>query len=691
LRSAYDYTDAVAAVTGSMPGPYAEPYPLIRKMAANFGWDWGPTVVTAGIWRDIRLEAWSTARLATVQPLVTVTGPDQTEGRVEVRVTVERTDQGNQQPLTVALTIAGQTARADLAPGTTTATIVLDVGPVDLWWPHTHGPQHRYDLTVDLYHGTTLLDTWERAVGFRAIDLVTAPDQWGRSFTFTVAGQPTFIRGFNWIPNDPLVSRVTRADYRARLTDAQAAGANLIRVWGGGIYEDEAFYDVCDELGLMVWQDFLFACSAYPETPDLVAQVEAEARDNVVRLMPHPSLVIWNGNNENIWGYAEWGWPTILGDRPWGEQYYRDVLPRVVAELDPTRPYWPGSPDSDAPGLSPNDPSTGCFHSWVVWNQVDYTHYADSVPRFVSEFGWQAPATLATLRDGVGAEHLTLTDPVLLAHQKAEDGAAKLDRAVARHFRPARTLDEWLYLTQVVQARAIEFGLDHWRMHWPQCAGAIVWQLNDCWPSVSWAAVDVAGRRKPVWYAIRDAFAGRRIVLDPMNTDLGPALICLNDDPTPWAFDASVRRVDVDGTELAAWRQSAVVPPGSTSRLPLPPDLVRARTAAAELLVADVGALRRVATFVRDKEFAYVRPVADVTCERQDNDIVVRVKAQTLLRDALLQVDRLGDAAATDRGLVTLLPGEETTWRVTGWDRVPASSEVVFPLFTSVGDIEGIP
>ncbi|WP_286219292.1 hypothetical protein [Paraoerskovia sediminicola] len=294
-------------------------------------------------------------------------------------------------PLDVVVEVAGFEARivAPVHGGTVAAAVT--VPDVSVWWPRGHGEQPLYDVRVSLASGGVDLDSWVRRTGFRNVSLSTQDDDAGMSFVIAVNDQPVFVRGVNWIPDDCFVSRVGIDDYRERISQAAAANVNLLRIWGGGLYEKDELYDVCDEMGILVWQDFLFACAAYPETDDLVAEVEGEARDNVARLMPHPSLVLWNGNNENIWGFFDWGWQEPLDGKDWGLGYYTGVLPRVVAQTDPSRPYWPGSPYSGSLDIHPNDPDHGNHHSWEVWNRADYTSYAEDRPRFVSEFGYQAP------------------------------------------------------------------------------------------------------------------------------------------------------------------------------------------------------------------------------------------------------------------------------------------------------------
>ncbi|MGA4957668.1 glycoside hydrolase family 2 protein [Streptomyces lavendulocolor] len=693
FASAYDEAAAVRAVTGERPNVYPEPFQYIRKMACSFGWDWGPTVVTAGMWRPVRLEHWSTARIDRVRPLVTV---DDATGHVEVRLRVERTGSGAGRPLTARATVAGRDAEAVFTGDGT--VLRLEVPEPRLWWPRGHGGQPLYDLDVTLLDDGAVLDTWRRRIGFRTVEIDRTADAHGTGFTFVVNGVPVFARGVNWIPDDVLPSRVTPERYRARLAQAADANIDLVRVWGGGIYEDDAFYDACDELGLMVWQDFLFACAAYPEEQPLRGEVEAEARDNVVRLMPHPSLVLWNGNNENLWGFRDWDWEPGLAGDSWGEGYYLGLLPRIVAELDPTRPYTAGSPWSGSWDHHPNDTRHGTHHSWEVWNRQDYAEYRASVPRFVAEFGWQAPPALATLRRALPGEELAPDSPGMLHHQKAEDGNGKLNRGIARHFRlPEDDFDRWHYLAQVVQARAVGAGIEHWRAHWPLCAGTVVWQFNDCWPVSSWAAVDGDGRLKPLHHELRRVYADRLLTLLPGED--GPVLAVDNQSAEPWRTAVTLRLLDADGGAV----REAVVPVGaaarSVARTPVPEELRPAPGSSKEFLVADADGLRAVHFPVPDKEFAYpparydVRvedvPLPDGSDEPDGSDgpgrnsdgpdgrggaVDVVVTAHTLVRDLLLQADRLAPGAAADTGLLTLLPGEEARIRVTGCGGVEAAA-----------------
>ncbi|BCM70088.1 hypothetical protein EASAB2608_05422 [Streptomyces sp. EAS-AB2608] len=684
FASAYDEAAAVRAVTGERPNVYPEPSQYIRKMACNFGWDWGPTLVTAGIWRPVRLEHWSTARIAHVRPLVTVA---EGTGRVEVRLAIERTAQGRGRTLRAEARVAGARAEAELNGDE--AVLRLEVPDARLWWPRGYGEQPLYDLRLTLSDEEGgPLDTWHRRIGFRTVELDRSADEHGTGFTLVVNGVRIFARGVNWIPDDAFPSRVTPERYRTRLTRAAEANVDLVRVWGGGIYEDDAFYDACDELGLMVWQDFLFACAAYPEEQPLRGEIEAEACDNVVRLMPHPSLVLWNGNNENLWGFRDWEWEAPLAGDSWGEGYYLGLLPRIVAELDPTRPYTAGSPWSGSWDHHPNDPAHGTHHSWEVWNRQDYAEYRASVPRFVAEFGWQAPPALATLRRALPGERLAPDSPGMLHHQKAEDGNGKLDRGVARHFPlPEDDFDRWHYLTQLVQARAVAAGIEHWRSHWPVCAGTVVWQLNDCWPVTSWAAIDGDGRLKPLYHELRRVYADRLLTLQPGAGGL--VLAAVNQSAEPWRTTVTLRRTGADGTTVGEAALDVTADPRAVARIAVPEGLVPDERSAKEFLVADAweparpagagsgGGLRALHFPVPDKDFAYPRPRFDVTLEPvpgPGDRVDIVVSARTLVRDLLLQPDRLGPAAACDSGPQTLLPGERTRIRVHGCGTLTADA-----------------
>ncbi|WP_327638288.1 glycoside hydrolase family 2 protein [Kribbella sp. NBC_00482] len=664
--------EAERAKVGSWPHTNLHPYNELRKMAANFGWDWGPDVATAGIWRPIRIESWSGVRIDSVRPLA---GAD---GVLNTFVSLVWTDIAAEYA-TVTVAVGGTTQSATVKPGWDTVVVTNRVPAVDLWWPRGYGEQPLYDVTVTLAD-----DTWTGRVGFRDISMNVAPDNDGTPFVLSVNGKPIYVRGANWIPDDAFVTRLNADTYRTSIEDAVDAGMNLLRVWGGGIYESEDFYDVCDELGILVWQDFLFACAAYSEEEPLWSEVEAEAREAVTRLSRHASLAVWNGNNENIWGYVEWGWRVPLAGRPWGAGYYLDLLPKIVAELDPRTPYSPGSPYSFDQFIHPNDDRHATMHIWDVWNQVDYTTYRKYKPRFVSEFGFQGPPAWSTLTSVVHDSPLDPYGAQMLVHQKAFEGNLKLERGLGDHLPAWKDIDDWHWTTQLNQARAIAYGIEHFRSLFPLNTGAVVWQLNDNWPVVSWAAVDGHGIRKPLWYALKRVYADRLLTVQPRENAL--VVAAHNDTDVRWSTEMTVTRRSTAGDEVLARETFAVeIEARSAIVSELPESVAVASNPRAEYLeVRGADGVTAYWYFVEDTELQLAGNAYTATVTPTDDGYDVTVTATALAKDLALFPDRLDAAARVDSCLVTLSPGETHTFHVTG---AAAPEDVAVPVLRSANDL----
>ncbi|GAA3726504.1 beta-mannosidase [Spinactinospora alkalitolerans] len=664
FRSALEHAEEVERALGERAHAYPHPFNMVRKMACGFGWDWGPDLQTAGIWKPVRLERWRTARIAQARPLVTA--EEGGAGRVEVHVEIERADAD--AGLALRASVGGREARAAVAAGATGAVVVLDVPDVRLWWPAGYGDQPLYDLDVALVRADAsgaVLDSASRRIGFRTITVDTEPDEIGTPFTVVVNGTPIFVKGANWIPDDHFLTRITRRRLARRVDQAVGAHMNMLRVWGGGIYETEDFYDVCDERGVLVWQDFPLACASYPEEEPLRSEIEAEARENVARLASHASLALWNGGNENLWGFMDWGWRERLAGRTWGLGYYTELLPRIVAELDPTRFYAEGSPYS--PGfpldrMHPNDQDHGSRHEWRVWNEVDYTAYRDHVPRFCSEFGFQGPPTWATLTTWVHDDPMTPTSPGFLLHQKAEDGSGKLDRGLAPHLPAPETFEDWHWATQLNQARAVAFGIEHFRSWWPRTAGAIVWQLNDCWPVTSWAAVDGDERRKPLWYGLRHAYAPRLLTLQPGDGRL--ALVAVNDDDRPWTGPVRIERRTFGGAVLDTAKIELTVAPRSAARFALADSLLTPADPSKEVLVATSDDARVAHLFLEDLALDYDPHPLTAEAVAVPGGYRVDVRARSFARDVAVLADRVAPDAEVDDMLVSMQAGETRSFTV---------------------------
>ena len=499
---------------------------MVRKSPCNFGWDWGPKLVTCGIWRAISLVGFDTARIVGVQVLqhhrderVSLTvqaaaemadgGAMAAYGHAEGGETsatgnpVARGGTRSRLRAEVSISLAGKTVAGGVATlRSGKASVELEVPRPKLWWPAGMGEQPMYDVSVRLLDASGgELDAQTRRVGLRTIELIRSKDEHGESFYFRANGKAVFAKGANWIPADTFAPAVTAEHCRRLLSAAAAGNMNMIRIWGGGYYEDDAFYDCCDELGLLVWQDFMFANARYPlAEPAFRANVAAELTDNIRRLRHHPCLALWCGNNEIELVARRWDpsyWPEH-----W--KFFKGLLAMVVHREDPQRPYWPGSPH----GGEYNDPNQGDAHTWDVWHgRQPFEWYRGAMHRFCSEFGFQSFPEPRTVEGYTLPGDRNITSPIMELHQKNNAGNGLIMHYMLSWFRVPRDFDSMLWASQILQALAIESAVEHWRRNTPRCMGALYWQLNDCWPVASWSSIDYHGRWKALHYAARRFFA----------------------------------------------------------------------------------------------------------------------------------------------------------------------------------------
>lgn len=673
-----------SAALGARPHANHHPYNAIRKMACNFGWDWGPDVAGVGIWQPLAIESYSQVRLAAVRPLATWADD---HGQLDLQVDLEWLTDSSTASAELTAEIAGGTITESISVAHSSVALSISLDEVKAWWPAGHGEQNLYDLRVGLQCGEAA-DLWTGRVGFRTVSLSTAPDAIGNEFKIFVNGKEIYAKGANWIPDHAFVTTITAEDYRTALQEAVDAQMNLLRVWGGGLYESEHFYAACDELGLLVWQDFLFSCAAYAEEDPLRSEVEAEAREAITRLSQHASLAIWNGCNENIWGYVEWAWREPLAGQTWGEHYYLELLPRLVAELDPRAPYSPGSPFSYANWHHPNDERSGTMHIWTVWNLLDYSTYRNHQPRFVSEFGFQGPPAWSTLTSVVHDQPLDPYGQQMLVHQKAADGNLKLERGLGEHLPRWSNIDDWHWATQLNQARAIRFGIEHFRSLFPRNTGTVVWQLNDNWPVVSWAAVDSQGIRKPLWFALRDLYQDQLATIQPRDGVLN--LFVHNDSDEPWAAELTVHRRRSVGDEVLARELITIeVDARSATAVALPEEITQPQDPTAEYIQV-TGKLNTASYFVEDTtlQLAPMSEAAIIDVTRTAEGYQVAVTARSLIKDLALFPDRLDAKARVDSGLITLSAGESHTFQVTS-GALEDVALTASPVLRSVNDLVG--
>ncbi|MGO8950367.1 MAG: beta-mannosidase [Ktedonobacterales bacterium] len=487
----------------------------VRKAQYHYGWDFGPCLLTAGPWQPVWLEH-ASARIAEFNCPAKIS-EDLRHAQLPVRIAIEHPERLPLASLELTLYdpdghVLGETTFARL-DDTLQHTFLVE--RPELWWPHGYGSQSRYRLVAGMCHQGVVIEQRTLQLGLRRLQLLQedAPGEAGKSFRFEVNNTPIFCGGANWIPADMMLARVSADRYRAYLRQAVDAHMVMIRVWGGGIYETDIFYDICDELGLLVWQDFLFACGIYPAHETFLQSVRSEAECAIRRLRHHPSLALWCGNNEDYDIAGQQGRPL---SGPVTESFpariiYEELLPELCARLDPARPYWPGSPYA---GADSNDPDEGDRHVWNVWHRAlaPYQEYPKYGGRFVSEFGMVGLPSASAIGQMASPAERYPGSRALDFHFKADQGIRRLAVYLSENVPVPADIVRYTYATQLVQAEALAAALRGWRRQFQgprhyRCGGALLWQLNDFWPSISWSIIDAELFPKMAYYAVRRALA----------------------------------------------------------------------------------------------------------------------------------------------------------------------------------------
>ena len=479
---------------GTMRGNYA-----LRKAHCMFGWDWGPHLPDAGIWRPVSLLGVEGARLPSVQ-----VRQHHQHGRVKLSIQPEP-DYVTAQDITYTVELTGPQGQVEIFEGSP-AEILIE--HPQLWWPHGYGEQPLYTLKVTAFSQGKELDSWQRRIGLRTMTIAREKDEHGESFAHEVNGVKIFAMGADYIPEDNILSRVTPQRTRKLLEQCVAANFNCVRVWGGGYYPSDAFYDICDELGLVVWQDFMFACAVYNLTEDFAHNIRAEVIDNVKRLRHHASLGLWCGNNEMEMFVDQGEWVRTIKQKADYIRMYEYLIPEVLRKLDPDTFYWPASPSSGGGFDEPNDPARGDVHYWSVWHgQLPFSEYRKHQFRYLSEFGFESLPCLSTVKTFAQPEDWNLFSNVMERHQRCARGSMLILSYLQQMFLYPTRFETALYASQLLQGEAIRYGVEHFRRIRGVCMGAVYWQLNDCWPVASWASIDYTGRWKALHYYAKRFFA----------------------------------------------------------------------------------------------------------------------------------------------------------------------------------------
>ncbi|HEY0661721.1 MAG TPA: glycoside hydrolase family 2 protein [Lysobacter sp.] len=676
-------------LAGNYPSPHGdEPKDamttnFVRKPGYHYGWDWGPRYVTAGIWRAVRLESWDALRLADFHVQQRRIDAELAELAAEFEIEADRGG-----PVTLELQYrdpdgrpsARMMQRANLAPGHNELAVPLRIAKPRRWYPNGYGEQALYTFTARIVDGdgTRVAET-SRRTGLRSVELRRDRDRWGQGFAFVINGIPVFAKGANVIPFDSFPARVTPAQLRRVLESARDAHMNMLRNWGGGYYEDDAFFELADELGLMVWQDFMFGGGMQPGyDPAFRANVVAEARDNVRRLRDHPSIVLWCGNNEEETAWKDWGTgKKLTADDPvfaakvWDGyvQLFGRDLREVVAQEGGGVPYWSSSPSNDLAEKA-NDSNNGDKHYWEVWaGSKPIAQYLEETPRFMSEFGLQAWPAMRTIDSFAASAEQGIDAPVIRAHQKflAGDGNTRLLHYIRAEYGEPADFDDFVYLSQVMQAEGIGLAALHHRASRPRTMGSLYWQLNDVWPGASWSSIDYYGRWKPLQFHARRFFAP--LAVAALRKDGRTAVTLVSDRTEPAAGELRLRVLGFDGTVHRDERKPVTLAPLAATSVAEYGDAellgtaLPERTAAVFELLRDGDVVsRRIVYFAAAKDLELPDPGLRAELHRDGDDYRLDLSTQRLAREVWIDFGDL-DVEPSDNAL-SLLPGESVSLRV---------------------------
>ena len=533
-----------------------------RKAQFQYGWDWAPKLNTMGIWRPIKLQAWDNYHINNV----TITQHTLTDSIADLVVTIESEMEGNPSLEYTILVNDSLVYNRQKGNPLLPEIFTVQIRNPKRWWPHNLGEPHLYDVKIVVKDGDRILDSTSTKMGLRTIKLVTEKDSIGQSFYFKVNGIPVYAKGANYIPQHSFQDKVSKADYEKLLDAAVLANMNMLRVWGGGIYENDVFYELCDEKGIMVWQDFMFACAMYPSDVAFLENVKQEAIYNVKRLQNHPSIALWCGNNENSEGWHRWGWQDGRGDdekeKIWKGylKVFDSILPNAVRQFSEVD-YWESSPKFGRG--NPRYELEGDAHDWWVWHDgYPFEHFQEHVPRFMSEFGFQSFPSTEVAKFINQNETLNFDSEAFKNHQKHNRGFQLIHDYMERDFPVPSNPEDYIYMSQLLQAYGVCKGIEAQRRAKPKTMGSLYWQLNDCWPAVSWSSIDFFGNWKALHYQAKKAFDNVLITFEANNDQL--ELYLVNDTMTSISGSLETKIMDFNGEDLFFDKHEIVLKPNSS-------------------------------------------------------------------------------------------------------------------------------
>lgn len=647
-----------------------------RKAPFHYGWDWGPRLVTSGVWRHVRLAAWSGATIRDVYPATTAV--ENRQAKIAVQMEIDVMQDGEFE---VVVLINGEESHVHssgfLRSGINRLQFDFLLDEPRLWWPNGLGEAYLYDVEFRLYRQKVLMSAYRLKHGVRTLKLVQQPDETGRSFSFQINGIPVFMKGANMIPPEVLTPEATEETYQKLVASAADANMNMLRVWGGGIYGEDRFYELCSENGILVWQDFMFACAMQPPVDAHLENIRKEAEYNVRRLRNHACLALWCGNNEILYGWNCWGWQDMFKpefrDKLWEayQRIFHDILPGAVQAHDPKTPYWASSPSTY--DNQPPDRKSGDEHDWTVWfGQKPIASYWDNVPRFVSEWGLQSLPEMATIRAFAQDEDLSLNS-VVMRHrqrcrmdwlQKGFTGSDMIMWYQRQYFNSSDAFERQIYLSQLMQALAYKTAIEAHRTARPHCMGSLYWQLNDCWPAISWSSVDYFFRWKATHYAVRKAFAP--VIITAKHESGRLDVYVVSDKLQAFTARLKIEMMDFNGESIFIEEMEIKVSPNS-SELALILDIDRflENDHAAERLIhlSLFDDSRIIAAnqlyFAKPKEPKLLQPSIKHTLRKIPDGYLLTVASDKLVRGLQIKLPD-PDAHFTDN-YFDLLPGREVS------------------------------
>ena len=606
-----------------------------RKAQFQYGWDWGPKLNTSGIWRPIKLTAWNDYKIENINIIQNTLTDSIASLIVEIADSNFSKDVLNYE-VYINDTLQFQKPEKPEIP--------ITIKNPKRWWPHNLGEPYLYDIKVVVRNGKTILDSVLVKKGLRTIDLITEKDSIGESFYFKVNDVPVYAKGANYIPQNSMQNQVTNAHYEKLLNDVVDANMNMLRVWGGGIYENDIFYDLCDEKGILVWQDFMFACAMYPGDQAFLENVQEEATQNVKRLRNHASIALWCGNNENAEGWNRWGWQADRSEHEKEEiwSYYLKVfdsiLPNTVDKLTDTD-YWESSPKYGRG--NPKYEFEGDAHDWWIWHDTyPFEHLEENVPRFMSEFGFQSFPSYEAIKYINQSDLIDISTYSFQSHQKHSRGFQLIREYMERDFPVPEKAEDYVYMSQLLQAYGITKGIEAQRRAKPYNMGTLYWQLNDCWPVVSWSSIDFFGKWKALHYKAKHSFEDVLVSSKVENNILRTYVI--NDDFESHSGELSVKILDFEGNPLYQFSKSIILE-SNASQLQHQVNLEAFKLDASKVVVvSNFNNSQSLYYLVKPKALKLKQGDIEQKITKTDIGFSIELSSKTLQKDVFLYSDEKG-------------------------------------------------